>query len=88
MSAPALRLSASWAWLAGLALTGKGDYDAALVRFEEGLGLSEKVGDEVWHHRLLNSLGWLSIECGDLERALDLNRRGTRGPGSGTITRR
>ena len=43
----------------GVALTGKGDYDEALARFEEGLVLSEKVGDEVWRHRLLNSLGWL-----------------------------
>ena len=46
----------------GLALTGKGDYDEALARFEEGLALSEKVGSEICHHRLLNSLGWLFIE--------------------------
>jgi tetratricopeptide (TPR) repeat protein len=63
----------------GLALVGKGDYDEALARFEEGLALSEKVGDEVYRHRLLNSLGWLTIECGNLERAIDLNRRGTEG---------
>jgi class 3 adenylate cyclase/tetratricopeptide (TPR) repeat protein len=63
----------------GLALTGKGDYDEALARFEEGLVLSEKVGDEIYRHRLLNSLGWLAIECGDLERAIDLNRRGAEG---------
>ena len=63
----------------GLPLTGKGDYDEALARFEEGLVLSEKVGNEVYHHRLLNSLGWLLIECGDLDRAIDLNRRGAEG---------
>ena len=63
----------------GLALTGKGDYDEALARFEEGLILSEKVGDEICRHRLLNSLGWLAIECGDLERAIDLNRQGAEG---------
>ena len=63
----------------GLALTGKGDYDEALARFEEGLVLSEKVGDEIFRHRLLNSFGWLLIECGDLERAIDLNRRGAEG---------
>jgi class 3 adenylate cyclase/tetratricopeptide (TPR) repeat protein len=63
----------------GLALTGKGDYDEALARFEEGLILSEKVGDEVLRHRLLNSLGWLLIECGDLERAIDLNRQSAEG---------
>jgi tetratricopeptide (TPR) repeat protein len=61
----------------GLALTGKGDYDEALARLEEGLALSKKVGSEFWHHRFLNSLGWLLMECGDLDRALDLNRRGS-----------
>ena len=34
------------------------------------------MGNEIYHHRLLNSLGWLLMECGDLERALDLNRQG------------
>jgi class 3 adenylate cyclase/tetratricopeptide (TPR) repeat protein len=63
----------------GLALVGKGDYDEALARFEEGLILSEKVGDEKYRHRLLNSLGWVAIECGDLERAIDLNSRGAEG---------
>jgi tetratricopeptide (TPR) repeat protein len=63
----------------GLALTGKGEYDEALARFEEGLGLSEKVGNESYHHRLLNSLGWLLSECGDLDRALALNRQGAEG---------
>jgi tetratricopeptide (TPR) repeat protein len=62
-------------WSKGLALTGRGDYDEARVTLEEGLALSEKVGDEVWGNKILNSLGWLYGECGDLERALDLNRR-------------
>ena len=63
----------------GLALTGTGAYDEALARFEEGLLLAEKVGNEVYHHRFLNSLGWLWIECGDMTRALELNRRGAEG---------
>jgi class 3 adenylate cyclase/tetratricopeptide (TPR) repeat protein len=63
----------------GLALVGKGDYDEALARFEEGLVLSEKVGNDTNRHRLLNSLGWLAIECGDLERAIELNRQGAEG---------
>ena len=63
----------------GLTLTGKGDYDAALAMLEEGLALSGKVGNEVWHHRLLNSLGWLYIELGDLDRALDLNQQSAEG---------
>jgi class 3 adenylate cyclase/tetratricopeptide (TPR) repeat protein/ribosomal protein L40E len=60
----------------GVTLTGKGDYDAALMISEEGLTLSEKVGDEVQHHRMLNCLGWLHMECGDLDRGMDLNRQG------------
>ena len=63
----------------GITLTAKGNYDEALQIFEEGLTLSEKVGDEVNRHRLLNSLGWLYSEIGDLDRALDLNRRGAEG---------
>jgi len=63
----------------GLSLTGKGDYDEALAIFGEGLALSEKVGDEVQGHRLLNSLGWLYHELGDLDRALNLNRRSAEG---------
>lgn len=63
----------------GVTLTGKGDYDAALATFEEGLALSEKVGDEVQRHRMLNCLGWLHMECGDLDRGIDLNQRGAEG---------
>jgi class 3 adenylate cyclase/tetratricopeptide (TPR) repeat protein len=59
----------------GIALTGKGDYDEAHATFAEGLALSEKLGDEVMRHRLLNSFGWLYTELGDLSRALDLNRQ-------------
>jgi class 3 adenylate cyclase/tetratricopeptide (TPR) repeat protein len=71
LSAPLLQCL----WVKGLALTGKGAYDEARLALEEGLAFSKKVGDEIWGHRLLNSLGWLYGECGDLERALDLNRR-------------
>jgi class 3 adenylate cyclase/DNA-binding winged helix-turn-helix (wHTH) protein/tetratricopeptide (TPR) repeat protein len=60
----------------GITLTGKGEYDAAYTTFEEGLTLSEKVGDEVQRHRLLNSFGWLYMELGNLDLALSLNRQG------------
>jgi tetratricopeptide (TPR) repeat protein len=63
------------AFLRGLTLTAKGDYGTAHVTFEEGLALAEKVGDEAIHHRLLNCLGWLHFELGDLDRAAELNRR-------------
>ena len=63
----------------GVTLTGKGDYDAALATLEEGLALSEKVGDEVQRHRMLNSLGWVYMECGDLHRAIELSQEGAQG---------
>jgi class 3 adenylate cyclase/tetratricopeptide (TPR) repeat protein len=66
-------------FMQGVTLTGKGDYDAALATLEEGLALSEKVGMEVQCHRMLNCLGWLHMECGDLDRAIDLNRQGAEG---------
>jgi len=59
----------------GIALTGTGAYDRALAIFEEGLALTEKVGDEIFHMRVLNSLGWMYLECGDLDQAFDLNYR-------------
>jgi len=67
------------AFLRGLTLAGKGSYTEALSTFHEGLVLSEKVGDEVFHHRLLNCLGWLRFELGDLEGAAELNRRSAEG---------
>jgi tetratricopeptide (TPR) repeat protein len=66
-------------FMQGVTLTGKGDYDAALATLEEGLALSEKVGDEIQRHRMLNSLGWLRMECGDLDGAVELSRQGAEG---------
>jgi tetratricopeptide (TPR) repeat protein len=59
----------------GITLTAKGDYDDALSMFQEGLALSEQVGDEAIYHRLLNCLGWLYAETGDFDRAQVLNER-------------
>src|SRR5215475_7436294 len=63
----------------GVILTGQGEYDGARAVLEEGLVLSEQVGDKFWSHRLLNSLGWLYLEVGDFDRALDFNQRGAEG---------
>ena len=63
----------------GITLTGKGDYDGALALLTEGLALTEKVGDENFVPRYLNSLGWLYFECGDLDRALALNHQAAEG---------
>jgi tetratricopeptide (TPR) repeat protein len=60
-------------FLRGLTLTSKGAYDEAFTGFSEGLALAERMGDEAIHHRLLNCLGWLFAELGDLEYAESLN---------------
>ena len=60
-------------FLRGLTLTSKGNYDEAFGSFTEGLALAERVGDEAIHHRLLNCLGWLYAELGDLDHAEVLN---------------
>ena len=60
-------------FMRGLTLTGKGDYDDAFASFTEGVSLAERIGDEAIHHRLLNCLGWLYADLGDLERAETLN---------------
>ena len=60
-------------FMRGLTLTSKGNYDEAFGSFTEGLALAERVGDEAIHHRLLNCLGWLYAELGDLDQAEVLN---------------
>ena len=60
-------------FMRGLTLTGKGDYDEAFALFTEGLSLAERIGDEAIHHRLLNCLGWLYADLGDLDHAERLN---------------
>ncbi len=66
-------------WAQGVVLTGKGDYDEALAALEEGLALSEKVGDASSIPRYLNTLGWLHGECEDLNRSLELSARAAEG---------
>ncbi len=66
-------------FIRGVTLTGMGDYDRALATMEEGLALAAKVGDEVNRNRLLNCMGWLWMECGDLDRGIELNRLGADG---------
>ena len=63
-------------WTQGVAWTSLGDYDAALRVFHEGLLLCEKLGNELELNRLLNSLGWLHIECHDLDRGLAFSAQG------------
>ena len=62
-------------WSLGLPLVAKGDYDAAMAAFSEALSLAEKFGAEIFRNRILNSLGWLYAECGDLPQAIEFNTR-------------
>ncbi|HZM97124.1 MAG TPA: sigma 54-interacting transcriptional regulator [Vicinamibacterales bacterium] len=62
-------------FMRGLTLTGKGDYDGAFALLTEGMSLAERVGDEAVHHRLLNCLGWVFAELGDLDESEALNAR-------------
>jgi len=66
-------------FMSGVNFTGQGAYDRALAIFDEGLTLAERVGDENYTPRYLNSIGWLHIECGDLDRARELNQRAAEG---------
>jgi tetratricopeptide (TPR) repeat protein len=66
-------------FMSGINFTGQGAHDRALAVFEDGLALAERVGDENYTPRYLNSLGWLHIECGDLDHALALNQRAAEG---------
>ncbi len=63
-------------WTQAVALAGVGDYDRACALLEEGLALSEKIGDEAYIPRYLNTLGWLRLECHDLDRSLEVSRLG------------
>jgi len=62
-------------WNEALALSELGRYDAAFERLLEGLALSEKIGDDAFIPRFLNTLGWLCIQCGDVARGIEFSER-------------
>jgi class 3 adenylate cyclase/tetratricopeptide (TPR) repeat protein len=62
-------------WNEGLAAHDLGEYDQALAALTEGLALAEKVGDDAFIARYLNTIGWLRIECGDLAEGIALSER-------------
>jgi class 3 adenylate cyclase/tetratricopeptide (TPR) repeat protein len=63
----------------GVILTSKGNCDEAFAAFEAGLAFSEKVSSEYWHLKILNSFGWLFMEVGHLDPAIDPNQRSAQG---------
>jgi tetratricopeptide (TPR) repeat protein len=60
-------------WNEGLAASDLGEYDRSLVALEEGLTLAEKIGDDAYIPRFLNTIGWLRIECGDFAGGVELS---------------
>jgi class 3 adenylate cyclase/tetratricopeptide (TPR) repeat protein len=62
-------------WNEALALGELGSYDAAFAALSEGLALGEKIGDDAFIPRFLNTLGWLCIQCGDFTRGVEFSER-------------
>jgi len=62
-------------WSHAVALTNLGEHDRALAEFAEGVTLAEKVGDDAYMSRYLNTIGWMRIECGDLAEGIRLSER-------------
>jgi tetratricopeptide (TPR) repeat protein len=62
-------------WGHALALNNLGDYDRALAELIEGLALAEKIGDDAYIPRYLNTIGWVRIGCGDYDEGIALSER-------------
>jgi class 3 adenylate cyclase/tetratricopeptide (TPR) repeat protein len=62
-------------WNQGVALNYLGEHDRALVELAEGLSLAEKVGDDAYISRYLNTIGWLRIGWGDFANGIALSER-------------
>ena len=62
-------------WSMAVAMCEHGSYDRALAAFTEGLALAEKVGDDAYIPRYLNTIGWMRIDCGDFAEGIALSER-------------
>jgi tetratricopeptide (TPR) repeat protein len=62
-------------WSMAVAMCEHGSYDRALAAFTEGLALAEKVGDDAYIPRYLNTIGWMRIDCGDFAQGIALSER-------------
>ena len=62
-------------WNRGLACHEMGDHDRALAALAEGLALAEKLGDDAYVPRYLNTLGFLRLDCGDFDAGIALSER-------------
>jgi tetratricopeptide (TPR) repeat protein len=68
-----VNLGASWA--ESLALCAQGRYEEAIAKLRRGLARAERIGDVFYRLRALNSLGWVYIELGDLDKGWEWNSR-------------
>ena len=62
-------------WTEGLAAAEIGEYDRALAALTEGLGLAEKIGDDAFVPRFLNTVGWLHLTCGSFAEGTALSEQ-------------
>src|SRR4029079_2949307 len=62
-------------WAEGLAFCGAGRYEEAITTLEYVVARTERIGDVFYRLRALNSLGWVYIELGDLDRGWQWNAR-------------
>jgi class 3 adenylate cyclase/tetratricopeptide (TPR) repeat protein len=62
-------------WNQGLAWHDLGDHDQALAALGEGFALAQKIGDEAFIPRYLNTIGWVRIECGDFAEGIAWSER-------------
>jgi class 3 adenylate cyclase/tetratricopeptide (TPR) repeat protein len=52
-----------------------GDHDRAVAALAEGLALAEKLGDDAFIPRYLNTIGFVRIDCGDFEAGIALSEQ-------------
>jgi class 3 adenylate cyclase/tetratricopeptide (TPR) repeat protein len=82
-------------WNQGAMWNDLGEYDAAFGALSEGLALAERIGDDAFIPRFQNTLGWMLLECGALDRGMELselsyavtNRSSRAGHGTGAERR-
>ncbi len=55
--------------------TSLGDWDGARRDLEEGIAVAERIGDRGFMPSMLNTLGWLHIECDDVEHGIAVTSR-------------
>ncbi len=62
-------------WAEALALCGAGRYEEALEKLHYVLARCERIGDVFYRLRSLNTIGWVYLELGDLDRGWEWNAR-------------